>query len=270
MNVVPAGSERTAGFERRGSANFARAVRSEATKLATVASTWWLLAAATALTAGGVALAAVSTRSQHQDGVPEAFTTSAPFVAGQVMSYLVQWAVVIIGVTMMTSEYQTGSALATFQWVPSRTRVLMAKAALLGLVLVVLGAVFAVVSLGISIVGLGDYGDSYTTGEAYAAVLGIALYLPMIGVFSLGLAVLMRSAAPALAVAFVLLLVLPVMLPAVGLDLVAAYLPGDAGAAMMHGSADDVYPRAAGGLVVLGWTLVSLLAGRTMLERRDV
>ena len=60
-----------------------------------------------------------------------------------------------------------------------------------------------------------------------------------------------------------------VMLPAVGLEDVAAYLPGDAGATLMHGSEDDVYPRAFGGVIVLVWTLAALFAGRTALERRD-
>lgn len=246
------------------------AVRSEWTKLWTVASTWWTLIATTVLMVGGVALAAVSTRSQHEDGTAAAFTTSAPYVIGQVMSYLVQWPVVIIGVLMITGEYQSGTMRATMQWIPVRTRVLLAKVAVLGSVLFVLGGLLAAAALGISILGLGRYGDSYVVDDAYNAVVGVALYLPMIGVFSLGLAAVFRGAAPSSAVIFVVLLILPVMLPAVGLDTVAAYLPGDAGATLMHGNTDDVYPRAVGGVIVLAWALAAVVAARVALIRRDI
>ncbi|WP_405064217.1 ABC transporter permease [Kribbella sp. NBC_01505] len=248
---------------------FFGAMRSEWTKLRSVASTWWTLAAATALLLGGVAIAAISTRSQHAEGNPNAFTSSAPFVTGEVMAYLVQWGVVILSVLMMTAEYQSGSIRNTLQWTPNRVRMLLSKVAVLVPLLVLLGFVFGSTGLGIAVVGLGDFGDSFSTDDAYNVVVGVTLYLPMIGLFALGLATAVRSAAATIAIIFVVLLILPLMMPAIGLETVAAYLPGDAGANLMHGSSDAVYPRAVGGLIVLGWSLLSLAGGYFMLRKRD-
>ncbi|MDF5752956.1 hypothetical protein [Spongiactinospora sp. TRM90649] len=75
--------------------------------------------------------------------------------------------------------------------------------------------------------------------HAGGTVLGVAFYLPM-----LGLGTLIRGAAGAISLLFVLLLIVPILLPAVDLDLVAAYLPGDAGANLMRVSADEPYVRA--------------------------
>lgn len=248
---------------------FLGATRSEWTKLRTVPSTWWTLAASTVLLLGGMAIAAVSTRSQHAEGDPNAFTSSAPFVTGEVIAYLVQWAIVILAVLVMTSEYQSGSIRNTLQWVPNRATVLLSKVAVLVALLLVLGLVFGAVGLGIAILGLGEFGEGFTTDDAYNVVVGVALYLPMLGVFALGLATALRSAAATMAIIFVVLLVLPIMMPAIGLETAAQYLPGDAGANLMHGSSKPVYPRPVGGLIVLAWSLTSLATGYLMLRGRD-
>jgi ABC-2 type transport system permease protein len=245
------------------------AVKSEWTKLRTVASTWWTLAAATVLLLGGVAIAAISTRSQHAEGNENAFTTSAPFVTGEVMAYLVQWGIVVLSVLLVTAEYQSGSIRSTLQWVPRRSKMLLAKVGVLVPLLFVLGAAFGTIGLGIAVLGLGDFGESFSSDDAYNTVLGVTLYLPMLGIFSLGLAAALRSAAATIAIVFVVLLILPFMLPAIGLDTVAAYLPGDAGANLMHGSSDAVYPRFVGGVIVLVWSLASLAGGYLLLRKRD-
>ncbi|SDI71331.1 ABC-2 type transport system permease protein [Actinokineospora alba] len=248
---------------------FLGAVRSEWTKLRTVASTWWTLAAATTLLLGGMAIAAVSTRSQHADGNPAAFTSSAPFITGEVMAYLVQWSIVILSVLMVTAEYQSGSIRNTLQWVPDRARMLLSKVAVLVPLLLVLGMVFGAVGLGIAILGLGEFGEAFTTDDAYNVVVGVALYLPMLGVFALGLAAALRGAAQTISIIFVVLLILPLMLPAIGLETVAAYLPGDAGVNLMRGTSHPIYPRPVGGLIVLAWSLTSLATGYLALRKRD-
>ncbi|WP_202637680.1 ABC transporter permease subunit [Bailinhaonella thermotolerans] len=258
---------RRLGPPRPGDGGLTGAVRSEWVKFWSVQSTWWTLASGVALMIGGVTIAAVSTRSQHAQGVPEAFTTSAPFVAAQAIGYLVQWCVAVLGVLTITSEYSTGTIRSTLVWVPDRGRVLLAKILVLAPVMLVFGLVLGAGALGLSIVGLGEYGDSYSTDDAYDTVLGIALYLPLLAVFALGLGVLMRGAAGAIAVLFVILLIFPIMLPAVNLAQVAEYLPGDAGAAMMNGGG---HGRPLSGLIVLGWTLLSALAAHLWLKRRDI
>ncbi|MGP3964820.1 hypothetical protein ACTWPT_53595 [Nonomuraea sp. 3N208] len=245
------------------------AIGSEWIKLWTVQSTWWTLLSGIVLMLGGVAIAAISTRSQHAEGVPEAFTTSAPFVAAQAIGYLVQWTVAVLGVMMITSEYSTGSIRSTLQWVPGRGRTLLAKTVVLVSVMLVFGLVLGAGALGLSIVGLGEYGDSYTTDDAYNTVVGVALYLPMLGVFALGLGTLLRGAASSIAILFVVLLIIPIMLPAVNLAEVASYLPGDAGAALMHGGTDETYGRPVAGLIVLAWSLLSIFLGYFSLRRRD-
>ncbi|GAA3093474.1 hypothetical protein [Streptosporangium carneum] len=245
------------------------AVASEWTKFWSVRGTMWTLLAGTALLLGGVALAAISTRSQHEDGTTDAFTSSAPFVGATAVAFLAQWAVAVLGVMVITSEYSTGTIRATTQWVPNRGRVLLAKVLLLVPVLFVLGLVFGGAALILSDIGLGEYGEPYTDAAAYDTVIGIALYMPMLGVFALGLGTLLRNVAGAISVLFVILLIVPILLPGLNLGAIADYLPGDAGANLMRASTGEPYGQAVGGLIMLGWTLASIYAGYVTLRSKD-
>ncbi|MEV0198822.1 hypothetical protein [Nonomuraea sp. NPDC050691] len=254
---------------KRSDSGLKGAIASEWTKFWSVRGTWWTLAVGTALLLGGVVLAAISTRSQHENGTAEPFTSSAPFVGSTAVAFMAQWAVAVLGVMVITSEYSTGTIRATLQWVPNRGRMLLAKILLLVPVLFVVGLVSGAAAVGLSELGLGAYGEPYTDADVCTTVFGIALYLPLLGVFALGLGTFLRSAAAAISVVFVILLILPILLPALGLDLIAAYLPGDAGANLMRASTGEPYSQAVGGLIMLGWALASVYAGYLALRRKD-
>ncbi|GAA3570971.1 ABC transporter permease subunit [Amycolatopsis ultiminotia] len=254
----------------RGKAGLLGAVRSEWTKFRTLRSSWWTLGVAFALLAAGVIVASVSTRSQHAAGGADAFSSSAPYVAAQTADFLVQWAAVILAVLMIAGEYSTGSIRTTLQWVPNRGRMLMSKVLVLVPILFLVGLAVGVVGIGGAIIGLGEFGEPYPLSYATEVVLGIALYLPMVGVFCLGLATMLRSAASATVAAFVLLLILPSLLPSVGLKVVGAMLQGKAGSVLMSGIPNEYYGRPGAIVIALCWAVAAVLGGYLTLRRRDV
>ncbi|WET79033.1 ABC transporter permease [Amycolatopsis sp. QT-25] len=245
------------------------AVRSEWTKLRTVPSTFWAAGAAVVLVVAGIVIASMSTRSQHASGAADPFSSSAPYVAGQVFDYLVQWAAVGLAVLMITSEFGNGSIRTTLQWIHSRGRLLAAKALVLVPVLLLLGAVLGALSIGAAVVGLGEYGEDFTAAYAVKVVFGIAVYLPMVGLFCLGVGTALRSAATTVCTAFVVLLILPSLLPSVGLGTVGAYMQGHAGSTLMKAVGDDYYGPGGAVVVALCWSAVALGAGYAALRRRD-
>lgn len=124
--------------------DFRRVVRAEWTKFRTVRSSLWTLLIASALTIG-VGEAVLPLRSQDFHGPAARAAGTAAYEGwwfeGQNLGVL---AVVILGVLVATAEYATGTMRATLAAVPSRGRVLAAKATCLAAVTLVAGAIQAV------------------------------------------------------------------------------------------------------------------------------
>src|SRR5262249_61409327 len=98
-------------------------------------------------------------------------------------------AIGVLGVLWITGEYTTGSIRSTFAAVPRRLPVLWAKAGVLGAVTLVLsipaalGAFFA----GQAILGQKGISIAFTHPGVPRAVIGAALFLTVLALFSLGL-----------------------------------------------------------------------------------
>ena len=122
--------------------------------------------------------------------------------------HLAQLAVGVLGVLLVTGEYATGMIRATFGAVPRRLPVLWAKAALYA------GVTF-VLMLGrrrwprssAASSSSARTGRPLSASGAVRAIVGVAGYLALIGVFSVALGFIIRSTAGGVATLFGLLLV---------------------------------------------------------------
>jgi hypothetical protein len=115
-------------------------------------------------------------------------------------------AVVAVGVLFMTSEYKTGVIRTTFTVSPRRGRTLAAKAAVLGVTVFVTGLVASLAALFGSQPLWRSSGfappayphPSLLDGPVLRAVVGTAVFLALIAVFSLGVGTILRRTAGAI------------------------------------------------------------------------
>jgi ABC-2 type transport system permease protein len=207
----------------------------EWTKLRSVRSTYWtLLVAAVGMVAFGALLCAAFVR--HYTGASRAgFDPAGYSLSG---FFPAQLAVGVLGVVVITSEYQTESIRATLTAVPQRPVVLAAKAAVFAAVAATTGTVAALASFAVGQAILADKHIQTHLGDpaALRSVLGAGLYLAILGLLGLGLGTLIRRTAGAVAALVGLVLILPVLvqgLPTSWQDTVTRYLPSVAGQAVI-------------------------------------
>jgi ABC-2 type transport system permease protein len=227
------------------------AIAAEWYKLRTTRSTWVIVVGAVLLMMLGAGVAA-----RDDVGVESADASDAAlrFVP------VVQFALGALGMLAMTSEYATRSIVVTLACTPSRTRLLLAKAVVVGVAVFVAG--IPVTLLGVAVSAPQLTGLSHVdAGQLTARVLATAAYLALVAELALGLGVLIRRSAGALTVLFLLMIGLPVMLPRSTGRLVE-FTPGRAGDHFMAGEFGY-------GLVVAGWASVAIAAGIWALRSRD-
>lgn len=247
------------------------AIASEWTKLWSVRTTWWALLASVLLmaaTAGQLAIYAANANT-NDDPTDDVGVVTAGRIVIDSME-LTQYAVLAVALLLITAEYATGTIRATLQWTPSRTRMLLAKATVVGVVTFTLGLLIGAIGVAVARPVLGEWG-SVPVGQTVGDVAASATYLALLGVFTLGLGAALRSAVLTLTVLFLSLMIIPLSLqePDIPvLNRIADLFPGVAGAHFMRGDTDP-YPPAVGLALLAGWAVVALLAGGMVLRRRD-
>ncbi|CAM5294215.1 ABC transporter [Streptomyces avidinii] len=182
-----------------------------------------------------------------------------------------QFAVVVLAMATVTSEYATGSARTSLLWVPVRHRVLVAKSVVAGAVSFIAGALFAVLGMAVAWTPFRGHA-SFVPAEAASQALATALYCALVAVLTVGASFALRTAAATLPALFLLLYGLPVTCQALGGPLLLSvddFLPQTAGGHFMHGGTGAPYGAPAGILIVLAWTAAAHWAGRYVLGRRD-
>ena len=250
-----------------------RVLHSEWIKLRSLRSTAVTLAAAVlTMVAMGWIIAWATNRnwSELRPDEQAAFSAIDFTLAG---SNLAQLAIGVLGVLLITGEYATGMIRATFGAVPRRLPVLLAKAALYAAVTFVL---MLLASLTAFLGGqelLGTHGTTLSAPGAVQAVVGVAGYLTLIGVFAVALGFIIRSTAGGVATLFALLLVLPglgLLLPSSWEDRILPYLPSNAGSTMFSSqTAADSLSAGVSLLVLLAWVAGALAAAALLVTKRD-
>jgi ABC-2 type transport system permease protein len=205
------------------------ALRAEWIKLRTVRSTGWTLAATVVLGAGLTVL--VCATSADWLASPEADESPLSFVTwGMIFAQLTA---AIFGALMVTTEYGNGMIRSTFAAVPSRGRVIAAKAVLVAAILFVVGTVTAFA---------GYFGGNWfldregvgvdLTGDVLRSMFGSGLFLAGIGLFTVAVGFLVRHTAATISGVLALILIVGNMIgliPGVVGDWLEKLMPGNAG-----------------------------------------
>jgi hypothetical protein len=249
-------------------------IRAEWVKLRSVRSTLWALAITIAITVALSALFA-STRVSRWDRMSLAEQVRFEPIGFSLNGiFLSQLAIGVLGVLVMTSEFATGQIRATFAATPSRGTVLLAKIGVFAVVGLVIGEIasFTAFFVGQAILS-SKHSASISDPGALRSVLGGGLYLAGIGVFGLGLGVILRRTAGAIAVLVASVMILPQLvelLPSPWNDDISKYLPSPAGQAMFHIESNRPSLSAGVGLLVfLAYAVGACLIGWLLLRTRD-
>jgi ABC-2 type transport system permease protein len=243
---------------------FGRAARAEWLRLRTVRTTWWCLLAAAVTIIGLGVTAAFETAQEPAGSLPALPVT----FAGEFGVLPGQFALLLLALLAATAEHATGQIGPTLQWTPRRRVLLAARLAVPVVVVTVVGVLLALVS---DIAAKLVAPDLELTLSGLADSLGrIAAVLAAGGVLAVGIGLLLRSTAGALASVFMLQLVLPLLLPNFGVQWMAdlgMLLPGS-GATFTLLDEPEMSTAAAAALLV-GWAAAAVGAGGWSLLRRD-
>ncbi|MBO2453232.1 ABC transporter permease subunit [Actinomadura barringtoniae] len=254
-----------------------RVLRSEWIKLWTLRSTFWTLFTAIVATAGLGMLFSwgfAGHANDPKDPIPNAAIRA---VTVPLQPYVIaQLAIGVLGVMIITGEYSTGMIRATLAAVPTRLPVLWAKAAVFSVVVLVLMEVMAFVAFfcGEAIISTHHIQASLSSPQALRIVLGVGLYLTVVGLLGTALGVIIRSTAGAIAALFGILLVLPLLGEVLNLTSwgkhITPYLPSNAGGDLLTNMPDpgSLSPWTGFGLFCL-YTAAAMAAAAYLLHRRD-
>ncbi|MCM3885623.1 ABC transporter permease [Frankia sp. R82] len=252
-----------------------RVIRSEWTKLTSLRSTAWTLAAALAVTILlGVILSRVTANdwTNYSAEDKRTFDAAATSLSGM---YLAQLAIGVLGVLVISGEYATGMIRATLGIVPHRLPVLWAKAIVFATVSFALMVVANLIAFtaGQAMLSSAHIDVSLSDPGVLRAVLGTAFFVTTIGVLGLALGALLRNTPAAIGVLFGVLLVLPQIVGALpqSLTRIGDYLPSTSGDALMQVVRSSSLPSPThGALVLVAYLVVTLTAAALLLVRRDV
>lgn len=241
-----------------------RAVASEWTRAWSIRSTWWSLGAAAVLMVGlGVAFGLDPGDGYGAAGAPI-------WIPGEVAAQPAQFALLAIAMLAMTSEYATGSIRTTLQWVPRRGLLLAARTLVVVGIVTVLGMLLTLATDMTAWAILRD-GAHVDVGDVARSVGFVGVVLAAAALLAVGLGAALRSSAGTMTTLFLLLAVLPALLPSFGvpwLTRVGHVLPGSAALSLL-GMVEPVLSRAGAWLVLGGWTAGVGTVGAWSLLRRD-
>ena len=254
---------------------FGDTLRAEWTKLWTVRSTWWTLLAVLAVTVGLGLLVSGATVARWDHLSLERRLTIDPTAQSLVGLMLSQLIIGVLGVLIITSEYATGMIRSTFAASPHRRQVLGAKAISVSGPVFVVAVVAALLAFlaGQAIFAGKGIGVSLGAPGEWRAIVGAGVVLMLESLIALGLGVIIRHTAGAVATYVGVLLVAPLILGALpdpwGRD-ITEYFPFTAGRALMKiHMTPDLLPPAAGLAVLCGWAVAVLGVGAWLIGRRD-
>jgi ABC-2 type transport system permease protein len=257
---------------------FDRVMMSEWTKIRSVRSTVWSLILLVVISLGFTVLFTALTASQwdQTDRSDQQQIMADP--TGMILGsgfFFSQLTICVLGVMVIASEYSTGMIRASLLAVPRRLPMFAAKAAVFGLLVLILGVAVSFASFLIGAPILHDKAPvSLSDPGVFRAIVGGGLYLAMLGLFALAIGAIVRHTAAGITgvIGFVLVLSpLAQLLPGSFGDHVHAYLPSEAGhliAQARQGPNDLLTPWQGYGVFCL-WTAVLLITAGVLLKRRD-
>ena len=251
---------------------FPDAVRAEWIKFWSVRSTTWSTVMLFVLGAGLTVLVCATSAEWLASG--KADESPGSFVTWGMM--FAQITAVVLGALIATSEYGTGMIRATLAATPRRGTVLAAKALVLSSTLFVAGTVTAFAGYLGGNWFLDDHGVgvALTDDGVLRSMVGSGLYLAVLGLFALGVGVLVRHTAAALSIVLALVFVVGTMvflLPGAWGEWIGKLMPGNAGSGVATPVSfnPDLLEPWVGFAVFSGEVAAVLLVAYLVFRRRD-
>jgi ABC-type transport system involved in multi-copper enzyme maturation permease subunit len=276
VSTVTTPTEVTSTTLPTGRYSFYDLVRSEWTKIRTVRSTMWTIGVTVVL---GIGIAALVTALTHSHwlsmgpGERASFDPTATSLTGLLFA---QFAVGILGVLVISAEYTTGTIRATFCAAPNRTRVLLAKTVVFGLLSFVVAEVtsFGAFFLGQFLLSSPATHATLSSPGALRAVFGGGLFVCLLGLMAMGLGTIIRHTAGAISAFVAILLVSPIIVQVLPQQLsldVRKFLPDRIAIQMVttNGSHFEAFSPWVGMLIMVIYAVVLLAIGASLMEKRD-
>ena len=260
--------------------SFMNVVASEWTKLTTMRSTWITLALAAVISIGVTALFAWVTGWSWSEWTAADRASFNPLEFSFIGIMFAAILIVVLGVSVVTSEYGSGMMHLTLTVTPQRSRIVIAKAIVITAVATVVGTAISIANFLVAQAIFGAY-DLPTTSlgdsDAFRAIVwGTAITTPVFPLLGVALAFIFRSTA--LAITTVLALIFAPsffggLLPRRWQEDVLAWLPGQAADSFSMGHLypdSPMYLNPTVGLIVAAiWTIGALVVATIVLTRRD-
>ncbi|MYR57334.1 ABC transporter permease subunit [Streptomyces sp. SID625] len=249
-------------------------IRSEWTKIRSVASTVWTLSLAVVVTlALGMLISALSRNEFGNMPARERLSFDPTFVSFAGMT-IGQLAMIVFGVLVVSNEYSTGMIRTSLAAVPRRGAFLASKVAVAGALALLVGMATSFAAFFLGQAMLGPLRTSITAPGVLGAVIGGGLYMTLIAVFSMAVAVMLRSPLLSLGILMPFFFLISNILGNVSATKkVGQYLPDQAGSRILRvlpRVGDDTPYGPWGGLGIMAlWVIAALAAGYALLRRRD-
>ncbi|MEV3870443.1 ABC transporter permease subunit [Streptomyces sp. NPDC049906] len=252
----------------------AQVVRSEWTKIRSVASTVWTLSLAFVVTVALGVLISVLARNEFDRLSIEERLAFDPTLVSFAGTGLGQLAMIVFGVLVVSNEYSTGMIRTSLAAVPQRGAFLAGKVAVATALALVVGMVTSFTTFFLGQAALGDLSTSLSAPGVLRAVIGGGLYMTLIAVFSMGVATMLRSPMLSLGILMPFFFLISAVLGNVSATKkVGQFLPDQAGGKIMEVVPpvhDDTPYGPWGGLIIMvAWVVAALVGGYVLLRRRD-
>jgi ABC-2 type transport system permease protein len=224
-----------------GQAGLAGTIRSEFTKLRSVRSTYWTIAALVIVSVGFAAIAGLAIANNlHNNPVNKAGMDATQASLGAFFE-LGQLIIALLGVLVITSEYSTGMIRTSLTAMPRRGTVYAAKLIVFTTVALVVSLITSFISFFVGQAAMSGSGVTaslfhsvtipangvqngppnnvtfsgtivISPGTVLTAILGTALFVTVVGLIAFGLGSIIRHTAGAITSAIGLMFVIPIIL----------------------------------------------------------
>ncbi|MEU7963609.1 ABC transporter permease subunit [Streptomyces sp. NPDC049097] len=252
----------------------AHVIRSEWTKIRSVASTVWTLSAALVVTVAlGMLISALTRREFDSMSPRDRLALDPTFVSFAGMS-LGQLAMIVFGVLVVSNEYSTGMIRTSLAAVPRRATFLFGKIAVATALALVVGMATSFLAFFLGQAVLGPHGARLGDPGVLRAVFGGGLYMTLIAMFSMGIAAMLRSPMLSLGVLMPFFFLISNILGNVSATKkIGRFLPDQAGSRILQvvpGAGDNTPYGPWGGLgIMVLWVAAALTGGYALLKKRD-
>jgi ABC-2 type transport system permease protein len=249
-------------------------LRSEWTKIRSVASTVWTLSLAAVVTVVLGVLISLLSKNEFDDMSADDQLSFDPTYISFAGTSLGQLAMIVFGVLVVGNEYSTGMIRTSLSAVPQRGTFLFSKMAVATVLAFLVAVVTSFVAFFLGQAMLGSHRASISDPGVLRAIIGSALYMTLIAVFSMGVATMLRSPMLSLGVLMPFFFLISNILGNVSATKkIGQFLPDQAGSKIMQVVTpvdDDVPYGPWGGLGIMAlWVVLAVAGGYALLKRRD-